>query len=246
MPSLSSCYKPLLAALVLTALSAPASQAAPIPTSGTWATTLQARDLDGNGSADAYYDTQLDITWLATINSRQRTDQHLAWVQSLAPGGIGDWRLPNLRDTGDLGCDQAFEGTDCGANVQTRLGDITYSELAHLFYVTLGNQSRYDTLGNERPGVAGVDFGLANNGPFQGLSDGTFITGTAYAPADGNSWAFNVDIGWQNRWYDGDRSLAMAVHEGDVGRSVPEPQGLALALSSLLALGWSRQRRRPA
>ena len=36
---------------------------------GTWETTLQARDLDGNlSTAEAYYDTDLDITWLADAN----------------------------------------------------------------------------------------------------------------------------------------------------------------------------------
>lgn len=39
------------------------AQAAPIPGQGTWETTLQGRDLDGNfGSFEAYYDTVLDIT----------------------------------------------------------------------------------------------------------------------------------------------------------------------------------------
>ena len=36
-----------------------------IPGQGTWETTLEGRDLDGNPATfEAYYDTVLDITWL--------------------------------------------------------------------------------------------------------------------------------------------------------------------------------------
>lgn len=31
---------------------------------GTWETTLQVRDLNGDGGVDAYFDTTLNITWL--------------------------------------------------------------------------------------------------------------------------------------------------------------------------------------
>ncbi len=56
-------WKYLLAtALVLAAVTT--VQAGPVP--GTWASTLEPRDLDGNlTTIDAYYDTLLDITWLA-------------------------------------------------------------------------------------------------------------------------------------------------------------------------------------
>lgn len=40
--------------------------AIPVSGQGTWETTLQGRDLDGNAATfEAYYDTVLDITWLA-------------------------------------------------------------------------------------------------------------------------------------------------------------------------------------
>jgi hypothetical protein len=45
------------------------SNAALVYGQGTWETTLQARDMDGNTSTiEAYYDTVLDITWLADAN----------------------------------------------------------------------------------------------------------------------------------------------------------------------------------
>ncbi|RZL10284.1 MAG: PEP-CTERM sorting domain-containing protein [Rubrivivax sp.] len=36
---------------------------------GNWETTLQARDINGDGTVDAYYDTTQNITWLAVINA---------------------------------------------------------------------------------------------------------------------------------------------------------------------------------
>ena len=42
------------------------AQAVPVTGQGTWETTLQGRDLDGDPTTyEAYYDTVLDITWLA-------------------------------------------------------------------------------------------------------------------------------------------------------------------------------------
>ena len=49
-------------------LSCGVAQSAAVSGQGTWETTLQARDVDANGVVDAYYDTVLDITWLADAN----------------------------------------------------------------------------------------------------------------------------------------------------------------------------------
>ena len=45
-------------------LLAGAAQAAGVPGQGTWETTLQARDLNGDSVTDTFYDTALNITWL--------------------------------------------------------------------------------------------------------------------------------------------------------------------------------------
>jgi hypothetical protein len=46
------------------------SSAAGISGQGTWETTLLPRDLDGNpATLEAYYDTDLNVTWLADANS---------------------------------------------------------------------------------------------------------------------------------------------------------------------------------
>ena len=46
-------------------LAAGAAQAVPVSGQGTWETTLQARDMDGNpATTEAWYDTALDLLWL--------------------------------------------------------------------------------------------------------------------------------------------------------------------------------------
>jgi hypothetical protein len=45
-----------------------------VPGQGTWQTTLQARDLDGDGQIDAFYDTVLNITWLRDANANRAAD----------------------------------------------------------------------------------------------------------------------------------------------------------------------------
>jgi len=47
----------------------------PVSGQGTWETTLQGRDLDGNNlTAEACYDTALDITWLANADINGEMD----------------------------------------------------------------------------------------------------------------------------------------------------------------------------
>ena len=78
---------------------------------GTWKTTLQGRDLDGNTvTFEAYYDTTLDITWLADTNAaagsvydtfspgsgRLTWADAKAWTASLDINGVNGWRLPSV------------------------------------------------------------------------------------------------------------------------------------------------------
>ncbi len=103
-------------------------------------------------SGQAYYDDVLDITWLADANYAQTSGHDadglmtwsasLAWIASLNTAnhlGVSDWRLPFIVDTGTPGCDFGYSGTDCGYNVQTKTGATVHNEMAHLYYVTLGN-----------------------------------------------------------------------------------------------------------
>lgn len=82
---------------------------------------LQDRDLDGDTVVDAFYDTELDITWLrnANVNGVMNWWNAVAWANGFSFAGYSDWRLPTSDGCGGYGC--------------------TGSELGHLWHVELGN-----------------------------------------------------------------------------------------------------------
>lgn len=213
-----------------------AAQAIPISGQGTWETTLQGRDLDGDffNGFEAYYDTVLNITWLADANytrtSGYDADGQMtwaaanAWAANLVLGGFGQWRLPLVIDTGAPGCDQTTaSGADCGVNVNT-----STSEMAHMYYVSLGNLPQTS---------------LSNTGPFSNLQPSFYWSGTAYTgpgSSSGSAWMFSFRNGEQNWYwtYWGETLYAWAVHPGDIGTPavVPVPAAIWLFGSGLLGL----------
>jgi hypothetical protein len=212
-------------------LAAGKAQAAGVPGQGTWEMTLQPRELDGNAAngPEAFYDTVLDITWLrnANLNGLMNWGTAKTWADNLVVGSVGGWRLPKVVDTGAPGCDWSYGGgTDCGYNVDTATG-----EMAHLYYLTLGNKGYYDTSG----GGAQPGWGLTNTGGFQNLQSKNYWSGTEYAPDPSDAWYFNTHGGSQD--FDGlNLALyAMAVRPGDVA-AVPEPQTYAMLLLGLSAV----------
>jgi hypothetical protein len=193
--------------------------AAGVAGQGTWETTLQARDLDGDGETDAYYDTVLNVTWLrnANVNGIQFWDEAKAWAKSLRHGGYRDWRLPMMVDTGALGCDWAYGGTDCGYNVQTLRGRRTFSEMEHLIRVTLGNVAYCGRSGVcEQPG-----WGLGNTGNFQNLMPYFYWTGASYYSPP-FAWYYYTPTVYQSFAVKLLGMHAMAVRTGD---SVPRVAG---------------------
>lgn len=224
--------------------------------SGAANATLMGRDLNGSvGSFEAYYDTDLDITWLADANYAQTSgydadgkmtwDAATTWVAQLEINGYADWRLPTTTDTGAPGCTAfANSGTDCGYNVDT-----ASSEMAHLYFVTLGNQSYYTTGGVE----SGTYFGGVNSfstldsvGSFINFQSDNYWSGTAYAPDTNYAWSFATDGGTQLNSIKTLSAYALAVSPGDVAaannNTVPEPQTLALVGLGLLGLAVARRR----
>lgn len=89
---------------------------------GTAQAALQDRDLDGDTLVDAFYDTDLDITWLrdADVNGLMNWNTAVAWADGFSFAGYDDWRLP----TTGVAC----AGFNCSS-----------SEMGHLWYVELGN-----------------------------------------------------------------------------------------------------------
>lgn len=222
------------------------SHAVSISGQGTWESTLHARDLDGNGSTDAYYDTALGVTWLAdpeyVVTSGQAdfgrvtwTDA-MAWVDGLTLGGYDDWRLPSTIDTGSIGCDHSYGGTDCGYRP-----DSASSELSHMFYVTLGNQGVDGHAGSPATGTEGI--GLTNSGYFDNLQQGVHWSGSAYVEPEFH-WGFSTYNGLQGVFHPQyfPVAYAWAVRSGDViAAPVPEPETYFMMLAGLAFVCASRK-----
>lgn len=238
---LSYRFSALTATFLLLNLLSNSAYAVAVSGQGTWESTLHGRDLDGDRTTfEAYYDTSLDITWLADANYVKTSGRHSNgrniwfhqnnWANNLDVHGVKGWRLPTIIDTGNIGCDYSdLGGTDCGYNVDTGT-----SEMAHLWFETLGNLAYNDTSGNSnQPG-----WGLTNTGPFENLQDGVYWSGTEYAPNPVNeAWAFNAIYGYQGYTVKSATYYAWAVRSGDVGHvPIPVPAAVMLFSSGLIGL----------
>lgn len=229
--------------------------AAPVSGQGDWESTLQGRDLDGDGTSDAYYDTALDISWLANANVIGLVDFSAAsaWANSLDVAGVTGWHLPtiHINTCGADGLGATFwnGGGICGYNVQAHTSD-----MAHMYMTTLANPSTsgfVDTYGNG-PGLSAPL--LENSGPFSNLQSYGYWFSLDYAVnpwtgvADtGEAWRYSFYAGRQDNLDNGELLHAWAVHEGDVGQlaaPVPEPETYALMLAGLAMMVPLAHRRR--
>jgi len=200
--------------------------------SGTAQAALQGRDLNGSiGSFEAYYDTDLKITWLADANYAQTSgyatqnmmnwSDAMTWAANLVYSRYIDWRLPTALNQDGTG--------PCGPY------DCTSSEMGHLFHNKLGgtaNSSIYNS-------------GDADLALFPNIQLGTYYwSSTEYAPLpDAAAWGFWFGGGIQAAW---DKTYLMhtwAVHDGDVG-VVPEAESWAMLLAGLGLVGAATRRRR--
>jgi hypothetical protein len=203
------------------------------------AQSLQGRDFNGDGSADGYYDTAQNITWLADANYHATLGlspstnyagqllapgqltfvQALTWVSSLTVHGLSDWRLPN-RFIPDGGADPIWcDATECYS------GRHWSSELSVLS----------DTLGGSAGSFLNLQAGqyMTNELRYYMELQNVLTNHTQMTDETGIAWGY-----------------VMAVHQGDVGSSiaapvtpVPEPSTYALMLVGLIALTAQRWRR---
>jgi hypothetical protein len=256
LPELTHRASAALALAVLAMGVVPAAHAAGVPGQGTWQTTLQGRDLDGNAATfEAYYDTALNITWLADANyaktsnysaadrsGRLTWDEAKTWADTLVVGAYSDWRLPTMVDTGSSGCNYSLSGgTDCGYNVQTKDASTgtVYSEMARLYYVTLGNKAYFAP----RTGAANqAGWGLRNSGPFSNVQSYFYWFGVESVRGADFAQYFYTGNGLQSYDFKVNEYSAWAVRPGDVA-AVPEPQTYALVLAGLAAAVVARKRR---
>lgn len=212
---------------------------------------LLSRDLDGNPTtAEAYYDTLLNITWLGDADYARTSgydadgkmnwnDANL-WASLLDINGHDDWRLPYVGPVNGVTMDftPSYDGsTDASYNYTS-----PNKEMAHLFYVTLGNAGMYDTAGAlSGCYVLGVDHCFDNQGPFVNLQfPFQFWNDKANAPTPAEAWAFIADRGLLGAASTIQEYRVWAVSDGDVGRAmttqVPEPATAALLLAGMLGL----------
>ncbi|MEX2480975.1 MAG: PEP-CTERM sorting domain-containing protein [Gammaproteobacteria bacterium] len=225
-------------------------------------------------AGQAYYDTVLDITWLADANlaasntfgvggidSLGLMNWHTAndWIGGMNAAshlGFSDWRLPTFSPvSGGASFDTSFSNngtTDFGYGAtgvgwQTVAGAIV-SEMGWMYYGNLGNLG-FCTPNDADPGscVEQPGWGLANTGPFSNLHSSGYWSGVE--SSSGSAWTFSFDKGDLNP---DDMAFGThfvwAVRSGDVeaAASVPEPGTVVMLGAGLLALaGVRRGKRRP-
>lgn len=230
-------FEPLLHSLctglaLLTACAA--AQAVPRAGLGTWETTLHARDINGDGTIDAYYDSALNLTWLADPKAGAGSnfdDGYSPTDGRMTYAGASNW-LASLNVHGVTGWHFA-------------------PQISSLYHTTLGNSSI--------PGSFNV--GWYNTGPFLNVTDnssalsGWYWTGqtpsddpscTPYCPKISSVfWADGVGAGIYTNISVNSSMSVWAVHDGDVPvTSVPEPQTYAFMLVGLAALAVVARRHR--
>jgi len=193
---------------------------------------LEARDIGNTGATNAFYDTTLNVTWLDMASGALNWTDANAWASSLNVGGVTGWRLPTMT-VANPNTNISSNGTsDYGYNVPG-----SSSEMASLFYNTLGNKAYFNT-----SGAAQAGYGLTNAGGFQNMQPNGYWLGTEFAP-NNTAWYFNTGIGTQFAAYKSDQLYALAVRTGDVMAPVPEPETYAMLLLGLGVVGAISRRR---
>lgn len=144
------------------------------------------------------YDTDTQLSWLkdAGAGGFQYWADANSWVASLNAGsgfaGLTGWRLPTTSQP-DGSCSIQFDPDGPGGFPSQGSDYNCTSEMAHMFYMELGNKGYCDALGN----CPQAGWGLTNTGPFTNLQPGPYWSGTEYAPITDNAWFIDFYYGYQ-------------------------------------------------
>lgn len=166
------------------------------------------------------YDDDLNITWYDYTNPATYWATQMNWAANLSvtfgSQTFDDWRLPNTVDGG----------------WSTVGGNITSSELGHLYYTELGNI---------------YSAGLTNTGPFEHLlSAADYWSGTDSSLGANEAWYFAMYNGYQASGLKGGLGKpTLAVRAGDIAAVVPVPAAAWLFGSALMGLLGFKTRERP-
>jgi hypothetical protein len=188
---------------------------------------------DANFAQTSGFDADGRMTW-ETANT---------WVQSLNMGGASGWRLPHALPLNGAGYSTLFStngSTDYGYNISAPgsvFAGSTKSELAYLFFNSLGNIAEFTLSGAPSPCrnvQIGVGNCLENVGPFVNLQSYTYWSGNP-SPEAGSYFAFTMDGGFQSMSGGNNSLYALAIHDGDVA-PVPELPATVLLCSGLALL----------
>lgn len=200
----------------------------------------------GGDDYQAYYDTELDITWLADANLAasntfgvgpindngtfnpgamwiETAETYVAAVNAAEYLGYSAWRLPEIEPIDGVSFDyipQTDGSSDRGYNLGapgTVFEGSTASELAHLYYTTLGNVGYYDIDGSLNPCSPVYPGCLVETGPFSNLLGYPYWIGTPYDPNPNGVWGFSFNLGEQEAYDFSFRSQVWLVLDGDVG-----------------------------
>lgn len=212
------------------------------------------------------YDDVLNVTWLQDANYARTSgydgdgvlnwEQAVTWAASLnyydsvRNVTYSDWRLPTVGPVNGtsfiLTHNSSVGATDIGVNIGapgTIYAGSTGSEMAYMFYQSLGNPG-YFTPSGAISGcfVSYLDTCLNNAGPFVNLEGGYYWSGTEYPGSTSNAFIFG--FGWSDQfsYVKSGGSYAWAVRDGDVA-AVPEADTWVMILAGLALVGAAARRR---